>query len=66
MTSITVQGCAQEKSEGKPLVSSFEQAIITTPPLSSGFEPFYKKYTDAFGIPADTKCDYEGYYTAKL
>ena len=40
-----------KKSEEKPLVGSFEQAIITTPPLASGFEPFYKKYTDAFGIP---------------
>ena len=49
---INVPCFAQEKkSEEKPLVSSFEQAVITTPPLASGFEPFYKKYTDAFGIP---------------
>jgi hypothetical protein len=33
------------------LISSFEQAIITAPPAELNFNPFYKKYADAFGIP---------------
>ncbi len=34
-----------------PLVSTFEAAMITAPPAELGLDPFYKKYTDAFGIP---------------
>src|SRR5262245_50652527 len=34
-----------------PLVSTFEAAMISAPPADLGFDPFYKKYTDAFGIP---------------
>lgn len=36
---------------GPPLVSSFDAAMIAAPPESLGLDPFYKKYTDAFGIP---------------
>ena len=35
----------------KALVPSYEQAMITAPPAAFGFNEFYKKYTDAFGIP---------------
>lgn len=38
-------------ADRQPLVSSFEQAMITSPPPEYAFDPFYKKYTDAFGIP---------------
>ena len=34
-----------------PLISGYEQAMITVPPDSLRLHPFYKKYTDAFGIP---------------
>jgi hypothetical protein len=36
---------------GPALVPSFEAAMIAAPPESLGLDPFYKKYTDAFGIP---------------
>jgi len=36
---------------GPPLVASFETAMITAPPEALGLDPFYRKYTDAFGIP---------------
>ncbi len=36
---------------GPAIVSSFEAAMITAPPADLGLDPFYKKYTDAFGIP---------------
>ncbi len=33
------------------LVQSFEQTMISSPPKSLALDPFYRKYTDAFGIP---------------
>lgn len=36
---------------GPALVPSFEAAMISAPPESLGLDPFYRKYTDAFGIP---------------
>ena len=33
------------------LVQSFEKAVIGTPPESLGLDPFYRKHTDAFGVP---------------
>jgi hypothetical protein len=36
---------------GPPLVTSFDAAMIMAPPESLGLDPFYRKYTDAFGIP---------------
>lgn len=38
-------------AQDKPLVSSFEAAMISAPPSDLGLDPFYKKYADAFGIP---------------
>jgi hypothetical protein len=29
----------------------YEQVFVTAPPVSFGFDQFYKKYADAFGIP---------------
>ena len=36
---------------GPAIVQSFASAMITAPPPELGLDPFYKKYTDAFGIP---------------
>jgi hypothetical protein len=36
---------------GPPIAATFERAMITAPPEALGLDPFYKKYTDAFGIP---------------
>jgi hypothetical protein len=35
----------------KPLVASYEEAMVAPPPASLGLDTFYKKYADAFGIP---------------
>lgn len=35
----------------KPLVESYEKAMVGEPPAELGLDPFYKKYADAFGIP---------------
>ena len=35
----------------KPIISSFEQTLITAPPPELALDTFYKKYSDAFGIP---------------
>lgn len=35
----------------KPLVTSYEQVMISKPPDSLKLDPFYKKYTSANGIP---------------
>lgn len=34
-----------------PIVTSYEQAMISAPPAELGLDPFYKKYADAYGIP---------------
>lgn len=34
-----------------PLVTTYEAAMISAPPTSLSIDSFYKKYTDAFGIP---------------
>ena len=34
-----------------PLVMDYEQAMISSPPASLAVDTFYKKYSDAFGIP---------------
>jgi len=36
---------------GPAIVQSFATSMITAPPPELGLDPFYKKYTDAFGIP---------------
>jgi hypothetical protein len=33
------------------LIKSFSSEIVTATPASLGLDPFYKKYTDAYGIP---------------
>ncbi len=36
---------------GPPIVASYEAAMISAPPEALGLDPFYRKYTDAYGIP---------------
>jgi len=49
--STTAQKPIGGVATGPPIVPSFEAAKITAPPADLGLDPFYKKYTDAFGIP---------------
>ena len=35
----------------KPIITSYEGSMIAPVPASFGFDPFYKKYADALGIP---------------
>jgi hypothetical protein len=44
---VTLAALAQEK----PLIQDYVRAAISTPPPSLGLDPFYKKHTDALGIP---------------
>src|ERR1700760_2769527 len=48
---LVILFCTQtsHSQDKTPLISSFEQAVITEPPAD--INPFYKKYTDAYGIP---------------
>ncbi len=49
---VISQTKTQDKtSQPSKLVVSYEQAMITSPPASLSLDSFYKKYTDAFGIP---------------
>lgn len=41
----------EAKQSGKMLVPDYEQLMVSAPPLSFEFDPFYKKYTDAYGVP---------------
>lgn len=45
---ITV-AVSQERE--KPLVQDYVRAVVTAPPQPLNLDPFYKKYTDALGIP---------------
>ena len=38
-------------NQDQPIIVDYEQAVVTAPPVSLRLDPFYKKYTDAFGIP---------------
>lgn len=40
---------SQEKQ--KPFVEDYVRAVISSPPPALNLDPFYKKYTDALGIP---------------
>ena len=42
---------ALASAEQKPLVESYERAMVTPPPVELALDPFYKKYADAFGVP---------------
>ena len=42
---------ARSQSSVRPPVESFAQRMITAPPDSMHLDTFYKKYTDAFGVP---------------
>lgn len=51
---VTVKNVSESENVSERrilLVQSYQDIIITTPPDTLGFDPFYKKYTDAAGIP---------------
>ena len=49
---FTTQLAAQNPAkQGQPIISDYAQAMIATPPASLELDSFYKKYTDAYGIP---------------
>lgn len=50
---ITLSGYCQPVTQTprKKLIESFPQAVLATPPAELKLDTFYKKYTDAFGIP---------------
>ena len=49
---FTTQLAAQQPAkQGQPIISNYEQTMIISPPATLGLDPFYKKYTDAYGIP---------------
>lgn len=47
----TAAPTATQLAISSPLVVAYEQTMISAPPLSLALDSFYKKYTDAFGIP---------------
>jgi len=40
-----------QEAAAKPLVEDYARTMITAPPAALELDPFYKKYTDAIGIP---------------
>lgn len=53
LTTITVNRVAaqgERKVEGA-LVQGYERTMVTAPPAELNLDTFYKKYTDAYGIP---------------
>jgi hypothetical protein len=49
--SLPAPSTARPGDGTKPLVENYVRTMVTAPPESLGLDPFYKKYTDAFGIP---------------
>lgn len=55
-TAISQTAAATEPARSEPrskeaLVPDYEHVMVTMPPDSLKLDPFYRKYTDAFGIP---------------
>lgn len=48
---VAAASLTQENSQQKPLIQDYISAAMSEPPQSFGFDSFYKKYTDALGIP---------------
>jgi hypothetical protein len=42
---------SQTNTSQTKLVTSYDEAMVTTPPSSLTIDSFYKKYSDAYGIP---------------
>ena len=51
LSTALLPGASTQDPPQIALAQSFEQAVIATPPESLGLDPFYRKYTDAFGVP---------------
>src|SRR5689334_2302423 len=48
---VYLANTAAQKPTTKSLVTTYEKSMIKKPPASLGLDTFYKKYTDANGIP---------------
>ena len=48
---LTVNGQQKTITKENSLISSFDKYLITSPADSLNLDPFYSKYTDAYGIP---------------
>jgi len=48
---IAAAAVVPQTSPQKPLIDDYLKANVTAAPSSLGFDPFYKKYADALGIP---------------
>jgi len=48
---LLLMGTATVGVQERPLIEDYVRAAVTSPPASLGVDPFYKKYTDALGIP---------------
>lgn len=44
-------GDAAQPAKAKPLIEIYTQLMVTPPPAALALDPFYKKYSDAFGVP---------------
>ncbi|HYW45207.1 MAG TPA: hypothetical protein VE959_20255 [Bryobacteraceae bacterium] len=51
MKAIALVFCGSLLAQTQPLLKDYVAANITAPPAGLGIDPFYKKYTDALGIP---------------
>lgn len=47
---VLVSGVTSQDKQ-KPFVEDYVRAVISSPPPALGLDPFYRKYTDALGIP---------------
>ncbi|MFD3002968.1 hypothetical protein ACFS7Z_21565 [Pontibacter toksunensis] len=48
---VAAEPIKSEPGSKETLVPDYEQVMVTAPPDSLKLDPFYRKYTDAFGIP---------------
>src|SRR5215813_14935571 len=51
LATILVTSGVTSQEKQKPFVEDYARAVISSPPAALGLDPFYKKYSDALGIP---------------
>lgn len=51
VTAALLGGVATAPAQEKPFIEDYVRAAVTAPPAALDVDPFYKKYTDALGIP---------------
>ena len=48
---LFISGIVTGQTKENKIVRSYNQEVIGSPPVVLSLDTFYKKYTDAFGIP---------------